>query len=215
MVAGWGAGVEPRTLLRFAEVTGWPVLADAISGLRVPGTVSTYDPLLRSPAFASSHRPDVVLRVGGPLSNRIAMQWLDPAVEQVVVDADGAWLDPQHVVSGRVEADPEVLLATLADATDVIVDADWVATWQSAEDTARATIDTLLDSWDEPFEGRIARDVVRGGPGGSVVRRCIEHAGARRRELRRATRRNTRVRQPGRERDRRVRVDGAGGRGCE
>jgi 2-succinyl-5-enolpyruvyl-6-hydroxy-3-cyclohexene-1-carboxylate synthase len=85
VVAGWGAALQPRTLLRFAEVTGWPVLADPISNLRVPGTISTYDPLLRAAAFAATHRPDVVLRVGGPLTNKISMQWLDSDIGQVLV----------------------------------------------------------------------------------------------------------------------------------
>src|SRR5262245_12238080 len=58
LVAGWGAGASPQTVLGFAAVTGWPVLADPISNLRVPGTVSTYDPMLRSAAFAAAHRPN-------------------------------------------------------------------------------------------------------------------------------------------------------------
>src|SRR5205823_2797496 len=59
LVAGWGAGAHPRTVGAFGAVTGWPVLADPISNLRVPGTISTYDPLLRGAPFARAHRPDV------------------------------------------------------------------------------------------------------------------------------------------------------------
>ena len=72
VVAGWGAGVRPATVLRFAEAAGWPVLADPLSNLRVPGTVATYDPLLRVPGFADDHRPDVVLRIGAPTTNKVA-----------------------------------------------------------------------------------------------------------------------------------------------
>ena len=67
VVAGWGAGVQRSTLLRFADVAGWPVLADPISNLRVPG--HRRRPTTRCSAvagFAGAHRPDVVLRVGGP-----------------------------------------------------------------------------------------------------------------------------------------------------
>ena len=164
IVAGWGAGVRPSTVMRFAEVAGWPVLADPISNLRVPGTISAYDPLLRDPGFAAAQRPEVVLRVGGPLTNKVAMQWLDADIGQVLVDPDGTWLDPQHAVSGRMVADPELLLGALADAIDVMVDDDWVGRWRRADDTARAAIDGLIDEWDEPFEGRIARDVVASLP---------------------------------------------------
>ncbi|HEU5307781.1 MAG TPA: 2-succinyl-5-enolpyruvyl-6-hydroxy-3-cyclohexene-1-carboxylic-acid synthase, partial [Acidimicrobiia bacterium] len=169
VVAGWGANVRPSTALRFAEVAGWPVLADPLSNLRVPGTVSSYDPLLRVPGFADAHRPDVVLRIGGPTTNKPLGQWLDPGLDQVLVDPDGAWLDPQHAASGRMVADPELLLGALADAVDVMVDEEWLRMWRDADASARRAIDGLVDSWDEPFEGRIARDVVRAAPAGTSV----------------------------------------------
>jgi 2-succinyl-5-enolpyruvyl-6-hydroxy-3-cyclohexene-1-carboxylate synthase len=169
VVAGWGSGVRPSTALRFAQAAGWPVLADPLSNLRVPGTIATYDPLLRVPGFADAHRPDVVLRVGGPTTNKVAVQWLDPTVDQVLVDPDGAWLDPLHAASGRMAADPELLLGALADAVDVIVDEGWVQTWHDADATARATVDQLVDGWTVPFEGRIARDVVASAPTDSVL----------------------------------------------
>jgi 2-succinyl-5-enolpyruvyl-6-hydroxy-3-cyclohexene-1-carboxylate synthase len=169
VVAGWGAGVQPSTALRFAEVAGWPLLADPLSNLRVPGTVAAYDPVLRVPGFADGHRPDVVLRIGGPTTNKPLAQWLDASVDQVLVDPDDAWLDPLHGVSGRMVADPELLLGALADAVDVMVDDEWVRAWTDADVAARAAIDGLLDGWDEPFEGRIARDVVHAAPAGASL----------------------------------------------
>jgi 2-succinyl-5-enolpyruvyl-6-hydroxy-3-cyclohexene-1-carboxylate synthase len=156
-------------VLRFAEVAGWPVLADPLSNLRVQGTIAAYDPLLRVPGFADGHTPDVVLRIGGPTTNKPLVQWLDPSVDQVLVDPDGAWLDPQHAASGRMVADPELLLGALADAVDVMVDEEWVRTWADADVAARAEIDALIDGWDSPFEGRIARDVVRAAPPGAAL----------------------------------------------
>ena len=169
VVAGWGAGVRPTTVLRFAEAAGWPVLADPLSNLRVPGTIATYDPLLRDAGFADAHRPDVVLRIGAPPTNKVAVQWLDPTVDQVLVDPDGAWLDPQHAVSGRMVADPELLLGALADAVDVMVDEEWVGRWHTADALARATVDELVDGWTDPFEGRVARDVVASVPEGAAL----------------------------------------------
>jgi len=156
--------VLPGTLLRFAEVAGWPVLADPLSNGRVPGTISTYDPLLRDTAFRDAHRPDVVFRVGGPTTNKPLTQWLDASIDQILVDPDGVWLDPQYAVSGRMDADPELLFGALADAIDVMVDAEWVGEWTRAEASARDAIDALIEQWDEPFEGRIARDVVAALP---------------------------------------------------
>jgi 2-succinyl-5-enolpyruvyl-6-hydroxy-3-cyclohexene-1-carboxylate synthase len=171
VVAGWGADVRTETMLRFADATGWPVLADPISNLRVPGTISTYDPLLRGDAFAGAHRPDVVVRIGGPLTNKISMQWLGSDIGQVLVDPDGAWLDPHHAVSSRVLADAEPLLDALAPlVSGTTIDTDWRDSWHEADASARATIDGLVDGWDEPFEGRIARDVAAAVPdAGSLV----------------------------------------------
>jgi 2-succinyl-5-enolpyruvyl-6-hydroxy-3-cyclohexene-1-carboxylate synthase len=170
LVAGWGADARPETVLAFATATGWPVLAEPISNLRVPGTVSTYDPMLRSGDFAQAHRPEVVLRIGGPLSNKITMQWLDAEIGQVLADADSAWPDPQHAISSRVLADAEPLLASLTSAVgDMATDTAWNAAWHDADASARAAIDDLVDGWDEPFEGRIARDVVAAIPDGSTL----------------------------------------------
>jgi 2-succinyl-5-enolpyruvyl-6-hydroxy-3-cyclohexene-1-carboxylate synthase len=169
VVAGWGAGARPATVLRFAEAAGWPVLADPLSNLRVPGTIATYDPLLRVTGFADDHRPDVVLRIGAAPTNKPLAQWLDPSVDQVLVDPDDAWLDPAHAASGRMAADPELLLGALADAVDVMVDDEWVQRWTRADASARAAVDALVDGWDDPFEGRIARDVVRAAPSDSTL----------------------------------------------
>jgi 2-succinyl-5-enolpyruvyl-6-hydroxy-3-cyclohexene-1-carboxylate synthase len=90
-------------------------------------------------------------------------------VDQVLVDPDDAWPDPQHAVSGRMVADPELLLGALADAVDVMVDEAWVAQWRDADAAARAAIDGLVDGVPEPFEGRIARDVVAAVPANTVL----------------------------------------------
>src|SRR5262245_14580265 len=169
-VVGWGAGVEPATLIAFAESTGWPVLADPVSNLRVPATVSTYDPLLRSDPFAQAHRPDIVLRVGGGTSNKVTMQWLDPTIGQVLVDPDAAWLDPHHAASGRMLADAEPLMTALVgDVRGMAADQQWAASVRTVDASARRTIDDLLDRWSEPFEGRVARDVVAAVPDGGTL----------------------------------------------
>ena len=63
-----------------------------------------------------------------------------------------------------MDADAELLLGALADAIDVMVDAEWVDGWTRADAGARDAIDALIEQWDEPFEGRIARDVVAALP---------------------------------------------------
>lgn len=183
LVAGWGSGCSFATLERFAAVAGWPVLADPLSGLRQPSpqVVSTYDTLLRIPGFAAGHRPDLVVRLGGPLTSKAAVAWLGAAVPQVLVDPDGAWLDPARAARWRVQADPEAVLDALAAhlegqpergpsrRRDTPEAREWLEGWQRAERTARASVDAFLDASEEPFEGRVARDVAGCLPAGATL----------------------------------------------
>jgi 2-succinyl-5-enolpyruvyl-6-hydroxy-3-cyclohexene-1-carboxylate synthase len=172
VVAGWGSDASADVVERFASAAGWPVLADPISGLRGgPIAVSTYEALLRSPGFADRHRPDLVLRLGAAPTSKPLSTWLEPGVPQVLVDPDGAWLDPGRGSAERVAVEADPLLATLADALtpSAVGDTAWPDVWRAAEDVARAALDDLLDGWETPFEGRVARDVVDTLPDGATL----------------------------------------------
>lgn len=170
IVVGWGAGVDPEAVERFSAATRWPVLADPLSGARQgPNAISTYDALLRSPGAVKSLRPDVALRLGAPLTGRAGSSWLDASVRQVLVDPDGAWLDPNRSSAERIAADPTALLDAVTARGPARSSSFWLSTWLSAERAARRGVDRLLDSWSEPFEGRIARDLVSGLPAGATL----------------------------------------------
>jgi 2-succinyl-5-enolpyruvyl-6-hydroxy-3-cyclohexene-1-carboxylate synthase len=172
VVAGWGSDASADAVERFATVAGWPVLADPISGLRCgPHAVSTYEALLRSPGFADRHRPDLVLRLGAAPTSKPLTTWLGPDVPQLLVDPDGAWLDPGRGVTERVAVDAEPLLATLADALTPPPERDtaWLDAWRAADQVARAALDDLLDGWEALFEGRVARDVVDALPDAATL----------------------------------------------
>jgi len=200
LVAGWGAELAPAAADAFAAASGWPVLADPVSGARRgPQAVSTYDGLLRAPGFAAAHRPELVVRVGGGPTSKALAGWLDPSVPQVLVDPAGGWLDPGRGAALRLLADPSALLAAVAAALGVPTAGvpgaalgvpaasgvaaprqgagragrsgrgGWLAAWLEAERLARRAIDGLLDEWAEPFEGRVARDLVAGLPDGATL----------------------------------------------
>jgi len=165
LIAGWGAGVTPRTAARFAAAAGWPVLADPISQVRTGRhAISTYEALLRAPAFADAHRPDLALRVGAALTSKIATAWLDPSVPQVLVDPHDEWLDPHHVASERIAVDAEALLAAVADELGAPAASRWLDDWQRAEQLARAAIDRTLDSSPAPCDALVARDLAAALP---------------------------------------------------
>jgi 2-succinyl-5-enolpyruvyl-6-hydroxy-3-cyclohexene-1-carboxylate synthase len=135
----------------FARAAGWPLLADPLSGARRgPAAVAHYDALLREPAFASAVPPDLVLRVGdlpvsGPLRGWLA--GLD--AEQVALDAEDAWQDPDCVVGSVLELEPAAALADLAGALQSRCEDGWAKRWRAADLAAARAI-----------EGEIGREVL-------------------------------------------------------
>lgn len=171
-MASWGASLAPAAAAAFALAAGWPVLADPLSGARRgPQAVSTYGALLRALGFATAHRPDLVLRVGAAPTSKALVGWLDATVPQVLVDPDGTWPGPGGAAAVRLAVDPSALLtpvaAALGDSSGR--DAGWLDGWASAERAARGALDRLVDGWEEPFEGRVARDLVAALPDGATL----------------------------------------------
>jgi 2-succinyl-5-enolpyruvyl-6-hydroxy-3-cyclohexene-1-carboxylate synthase len=174
LVVGWGANVSAAAVDAFAAASGWPVLADAISGRRRgPHAVSTYESLLRTPSFASAHLPDVIVRVGAPLTSKIANTWIADVPRQVLVDPEPAWLDPSHTATEIILAAPDALLNAAAESVGTgraATGSMWRSVWIDADVRARRAIDAVLDQADAAFEGRIARDVAAGmADGGALV----------------------------------------------
>jgi 2-succinyl-5-enolpyruvyl-6-hydroxy-3-cyclohexene-1-carboxylate synthase len=189
LVVGWGAALDPAAADAFAEASGWPVLADPLSGARRgPAAISTYDGLLRAPGFAAGHRPGLAVRVGAAPTSKALTTWLGDAVPQVVVDPAAGWSDPARTASLRLVADPSALLAATAallsgrgtgepglpagpgvPPPSPSPERPWLRAWLEAERLAREAIDGLLDEWAEPFEGRVARDLVGWMPDGGTL----------------------------------------------
>jgi len=174
LVAGWGAAATAASATRFARAAGWPILADSISQLRAgPHAISTYEALLRAPAFATAYQPDVVLRIGAPLTSKVANAWLDGAIDEIVVDPDAAWLDPTHHASQRIVEPAEPVLDATARALEQSGAAPsthrWLDGWLAAERAGRTAIDGVLDHADAPFEGVVARDLAAALPPGATL----------------------------------------------
>jgi 2-succinyl-5-enolpyruvyl-6-hydroxy-3-cyclohexene-1-carboxylate synthase len=168
VVAGWGAATDAGAVEAFASRTGWPVLADPLSQLRTGShCVTTYEALLRVDGFAGTHRPELVVRVGAPLTSKVANACLGGA-PTVLIDPDRAWSDPAHAARERVEAEPEAFLNALTQSLPPAAENEWAAGWFEAEERARAAIDAVLDG-DVACEARVARDTVDAVPDGGTL----------------------------------------------
>lgn len=171
VVAGWGID-DPAAVHRLAAALGWPVLAEPRSGCRRPvhGTVAHADAVLRSPAAAAPLRPEVVVQLGAPPASKVVNQWLAAGgARLVVVDPDGAWLDPDRradlVVAGPVGAVCDAVAARIA----APVDPSWAARWRSLDDAASGAIASVLAGHQGPTEPGVARDVVAALPDGAAL----------------------------------------------
>ena len=162
--------VDGVVVAGFATAAGWPVVAEPHSGARTGDqVVSTADLLLADTAFADAHRPDLAVVIGRPVLARSVRRWLDGVPRTVVVDADGAWLDPGRTVERIVRADPAALLRDVTDRLDGRRTTHFLAQWRHAERSARAAVDALLDGQPAPTEPRVARDLAACLPDGTAL----------------------------------------------
>lgn len=142
IIAGRGAN---RDVLTLAEALGWPVLADARSGVREchPSVVIGYDSILRSDLFVQSVRPTVVLRIGETPASKVLAQWVSNSGAEVVqVQAFHHVSDPDH----------QVALSAVGDISQTVLGAaqqvqrcheSWLSYWSRAEVAAQS----VLSDW--------------------------------------------------------------------
>ena len=157
-----------RAVAAFAEASGWPVLADPLSGARVTQrTIAHYDALLRLPAFTAAARPDTVLRVGDLPPSGPLRRWLaELDAVQVVIDPEGAWPDPAHVADLSVAADPAPLLTALAGRLQPAT-GPWLGAWRDADTRAAKAVDATLGA--DLSEPQVSRQLVRHLPGDATI----------------------------------------------
>jgi len=159
------AGREERTadlaaaITAFGGAVGYPVLSDPLAGARGgPAAIAHYDALLRDAAFATGHRPDLVVRVGDLPTSKPLRQWLASLdATQVAIDPDGAWQDPDSVVDLSLGLDPASTLFALATLGRKTPDTAWLKGWRDADAAASRAIDVTLG--DDLSEPRIAAEL--------------------------------------------------------
>jgi 2-succinyl-5-enolpyruvyl-6-hydroxy-3-cyclohexene-1-carboxylate synthase len=155
--------------VELADRLGWPLIAEPHSGLRGVGALSAGELLLADDVFMSRHHVDVVLQLGAAPTSRAGL-WLVGATDTlVVVDPDDRVGDPHRRASVRAVADADDVTRTLAERLGQPRDRAWLRAWREADARVRQAVDALLDRWEEPFEGRVARDLAAALPSGSAL----------------------------------------------
>ena len=94
-------------LKRLAALAGWPVVADAASGLRTGSDegatiVASGQHLARTPPFWDLHSPDVLVRAGHPTASRALREGLAAWDSEIwLVDPLDRWEEPTTVPAGH------------------------------------------------------------------------------------------------------------------
>jgi 2-succinyl-5-enolpyruvyl-6-hydroxy-3-cyclohexene-1-carboxylate synthase len=123
--------------------------------------LSSHHFLLGVPEFLDRHRPEVVVTLGKPGLSRPLLSLLRRAEEHVVVSPRlTRWPDPVRSAT-QVAQDVEIPVVSGDDA--------WLRTWRAADLAASEAVDAVLDASEEVTEPRLARDLVAGMPGGSLL----------------------------------------------
>jgi 2-succinyl-5-enolpyruvyl-6-hydroxy-3-cyclohexene-1-carboxylate synthase len=167
ILAGTLRDVPP--MLELAERAGWPLAAEPTSGARSPGALAAAQFLFAAEQFLTAHVPEVVVQFGAAPTSRAGLEVVRRAHRLVIVDQDHHVADPHRRAARTIRADAPALVAEVGTALGPRPGTGWLGSWRDADAVARTAIVALLDGWDEPFEGRVARDVAASAPEGSVL----------------------------------------------
>ncbi|WP_096393475.1 2-succinyl-5-enolpyruvyl-6-hydroxy-3-cyclohexene-1-carboxylic-acid synthase [Halorubrum trapanicum] len=160
-------GIDPESVTALAHATGFPVLADPLSGLRYGGhtrvapVIGSYDAYLSAdlaggegasggedaddadlPDEASEGwaDPDLVLRLGAsPTSKRLRKYLAETGADQYQVDPAGRWREAEFAATDLVVAEPSRLCARLSRLVGGgSGEPDWRAQWEETDRVAEA-----------------------------------------------------------------------------
>ena len=169
----------PGALASLARATGFPILADPLSGLRTGPhdrsmVIARADQLCRPGPWIDEQAPDLVLRSGAmPTSKPILEVLARTRPELLVLDGDGGFRESALVPATYVHADAAAtataLAGRLAAGGGTVTQPAWAGAWRTADGAAGAAMDAWLDGLDEPFEGAPWPTLARALPDGAVL----------------------------------------------
>jgi len=156
-----------------AAATGFPLVADALSGARFgpagdAHVVAGYDLFLREPAAAEHLAPSVILRVGASPTSAASLDWLarHSGARQIVIDDGVRWKDHGSTADLYVHAEAAATLEALAARGKRSASDTWRSAWRAAEGAA---LDAIAACGGEAHEGEVWPAVLEAVPSGGTV----------------------------------------------
>ena len=160
-------GLDPEAVTALAHATGFPLLADPLSGLRfgssarVAPVVGGYDAICAAGVPDDWPDPSVVVRFGASPTSKPLRKYLARVdARQFVVDPAGGWREAEYTASDLLRVDPSRFAARVARHVSGPDSADWRERWERAEETHW----NVVAEEDRFFEGRVLADVCELAP---------------------------------------------------
>ncbi|WP_411968525.1 2-succinyl-5-enolpyruvyl-6-hydroxy-3-cyclohexene-1-carboxylic-acid synthase [Haloferax sp. YSSS75] len=160
-------GFNTEAIAALAHATGFPIVADPLSGLRFGGHTRTttvlggYDGYLDERVTDDWPDPEVVVRIGAsPTSKPLRKYLARTDARQYLVDPTGRWREAEFGATDLLSAEPSVLAWRLSQLVRNSPDTEWAQLWTDAEEAHWSAVEAETDA----FEGRLAADVAELAP---------------------------------------------------
>ena len=161
-------GLTAESVTAFSHATGFPILADPLSGLRFGGhtraapVIGGYDAYVNTSVTESWPDPEIIVRLGGSPTSKPLRKYLAATdARQLVVDPAGEWREAEFTATDLVVADPDRLCGHLSQMVRNGGSADWRNRWVTADS---AHSEAVVERHDTLYEGGVLADVVDGLP---------------------------------------------------
>ena len=159
---------DALAVLRLSNHLGWPVLADLLSQLRLgrmdaSNVVGGYERLLGRREFEDAHATDMVLQLGGACISKVLREYLRRCRPKayILADAGPGRIDPDHMVTHRLQADAASLCEALRERVEAPSGPGWLQSWRKHYVAEERWTDKVLQDAPSASEPYVARAVSR------------------------------------------------------
>jgi len=173
------AGDFPRAVTQLAERSGYPLVADPLSGVRFMGkdkgrerskVICGYETFLANGANADEQlfaAPSLVIRFGAVPTSKWLNEYLltAPIAQRIHIRENGVWADDSHLTTHFVQANEAAICAALTQQIARRVDLAWAEEVYAVEQHHRQSLASALQ--DAEFDVAYMVDLVNALPEGA------------------------------------------------
>jgi 2-succinyl-5-enolpyruvyl-6-hydroxy-3-cyclohexene-1-carboxylate synthase len=160
---------------RLAGRLGYPILADALSGVRCGShdrsmVADSFDAFMRDASSVDQLRPQVVLRIGAIPTSKPLQQYLQTcgSARHILIDP-GGWRDPSGRATDVLHVDARLLCEALCNVVPAAHGEDWSSRWLGINAATRHALEEHLDGVHELFEGKVFAELGPLLPDGALL----------------------------------------------